>query len=152
MYCKDLLKRQRQTKIVLYCRKHKRYITSLIECKTCSDFEIKRNKPIKKVSNKRNKLEKNRFSIFTNNFNQCYYCKRKVKENEKLDLHEVYGGSNRLRSIRMGFVVPLCRKCHSNEKVINYLRILIQKEFEKTRTREEFIEITGKSYIKGDDK
>ena len=53
MYCKDLLKRQRQTKIVLYCRKHKRYITCLSLCKTCSDFEIKRNKPIKKVSNKR---------------------------------------------------------------------------------------------------
>lgn len=53
MYCKDLLKRQRQTKIVLYCRKHKRYITCLSICKTCSDFEIKRNKPIKKVSNKR---------------------------------------------------------------------------------------------------
>lgn len=53
MYCKNLLKRQRQTKIVLYCRKHKRYIISLVECKTCSDFEIKRNKPIKKASNKR---------------------------------------------------------------------------------------------------
>lgn len=53
MYCKDLLKRQRQTKIVLYCRKHKRYITCLSFCETCSDFEIKRNKPIKKVSNKR---------------------------------------------------------------------------------------------------
>lgn len=53
MYCKNLLKRQRQTKIVLYCRKYKRYISLLSECKTCSDFEIKRNKPIKKVSNKR---------------------------------------------------------------------------------------------------
>lgn len=152
MYCKNLLKRQRQKKTVFYCKKDKRYIDIFFHCQNCSDFVLVRNKPIKKVSNKRNKLEKNRFSIFTNNFNQCYYCKRKVKENEKLDLHEVYGGSNRLRSIRMGFVVPLCRNCHSNEKVINYLRILIQKEFEKTHTRQEFIEITGKSYIKGDDK
>lgn len=148
MYCKYLLKRQRQTKIVLYCRKHKRYITSLVECKICSDFEIKRNKPIKKVSNKKNKLEKNRFSNYTNNYNKCYYCGNVGT----MDLHEVYGGSNRLRSIRMGFVVPLCRKCHSNEEIINYLRIIIQKEFEKTHTREEFIEITGKSYIKGDDR
>lgn len=53
MYCKNLLKRQRQLKIVFYCRKYKKYITSLVECKTCSDFEIKRNKPIKKVGKKR---------------------------------------------------------------------------------------------------
>jgi hypothetical protein len=149
MYCKYLSKKVNGG---FKCKKYKQSIISLDSCKNCLEFDLKRNKPIKKVSNKRNKLEKNRFSIFTNNFNQCYYCKRKVKENEKLDLHEVYGGSNRLRSIRMGFVVPLCRKCHSNEKVINYLRILIQKEFEKTHTREEFIKITGKSYIKGDDK
>ena len=130
MYCKYLSK---SLKGNLRCKLLKT-ITYIDECKKCLNFEPRANKPIKKVSNKRNKLEKNRFSIFTNNFNQCYYCKRKVKENEKLDLHEVYGGSNRLRSI------------------INYLRIVIQKEFEKTRTREEFIEITGKSYIKGDDK
>ena len=150
MYCKNLLKRQRKYKPYFYCKALRKEI--ILPCdENCSNFLFVRNKPIKKVSNKRNKLEKNRFSIFTDNFNQCYYCKRKVKENEKLDLHEVYGGSNRLRSIRMGFVVPLCRKCHSNEEIINYLRIVIQKEFEKTRTREEFIEITGKSYIKGDD-
>lgn len=148
MYCKDLLKRQRQTKIVLYCRKHKRYISLLSECKNCSDFEIKRNKPIKNKTIKQKQIEKARFSNYADNYNKCYYCGNVGT----MDLHEVYGGSNRLRSIRMGFVVPLCRKCHSNEKVINYLRILIQKEFEKTRTREEFIKITGKSYIKGDDK
>lgn len=148
MYCKNLLKRQRQTKIVLYCRKHKRYIICLSFCETCSDFEIKRNKPIKNKTIKQKQIEKARFSNYTNNYNKCYYCGNVGT----MDLHEVYGGSNRLRSIRMGFVVPLCRKCHSNEKVINYLRIVIQKEFEKTRTREEFIKITGKSYIKGDDK
>lgn len=149
MYCKYLSKSLNGK---IKCRYYKRYISSLSECQNCSNLILKRNKPIKKVSNKRNKLEKNRFSIFTDNFNQCYYCKRKVKENEKLDLHEVYGGSNRLRSIKNGLVVPLCRICHSNEKIIKYLRIKLQKEFEKTHTREEFIEITGKSYIKGDDK
>lgn len=147
MYCKDLLKRQRQTKIVLYCRKHKRYITCLSICKTCSDFEIKRNKPIKSKTIKQRQIEKARFSNYTNNYNKCYYCGNVGT----MDLHEVYGGSNRLRSIKNGLVVPLCRICHSNEKIIKYLRIKLQKEFEKTHTREEFIEITGKSYIKGDD-
>lgn len=148
MYCKYLSKCLNGK---IKCRYYKRYIISLIECKSCSNLICKANKPIKKVSNKRNKIEKNRFSIFTDNFNQCYYCKKKIKENEKLDLHEVYGGSNRLRSIKNGLVVPLCRICHSNEKIIKYLRIKLQREFEKTHTREEFIKITGKSYIKGDD-
>lgn len=144
MYCKDLLKRTRNTKIVLYCRKHKRYISLLSECKNCLDFEIKRNKPIKKSSSKQKQLEKNRFSIFTTNFNKCYYCGKEGK----MDLHEIYGGSNRKRSIENGFVVPLCRLCHSNEEIIQYLRIKIQKEYEKNHTREDFIKMFGKSLIK----
>lgn len=76
--------------------------------------------------------------------NQCFYCK---KQNCRLDLHEVYGGSNRKRSIKNGLVVPLCRECHSNEQIINLLRIELQKEYEKTHSREEFIELIGKSYI-----
>lgn len=65
MYCKDLLKRTRNTKIVLYCRKHKRYISLLSECKNCLDFEIKRNKPIKKVS-------KNRITVKKETYQQVY--------------------------------------------------------------------------------
>lgn len=110
-----------------------------------------RNKPIKKKSDKQKQLEKNRYSIFTNDFTKCYYCHRKLKDDEKFDLHEVYGGSNRTRSIKNGLVVPLCRICHSSEEIIKYLRIKLQKEYEKTHSREEFIKIIGKSYIKGDD-
>ena len=50
MYCKYLSK---SLKGKIKCRYYKRYISLLSECKNCSDFEIKRNKPIKKVSNKR---------------------------------------------------------------------------------------------------
>lgn len=148
MYCKNLSKAVNGK---LKCKIKKQVIT-LDKCKNCSDFILMRNKPIKKKSNKQNKLEKNRFSIFTNNFSQCYFCKRKIKEDEKFDLHEVYGGSNRTRSMKYGLVVPLCRICHSNVKIINYLRIKLQKEFEKTHTRDDFIKIIGQSYIKGDDK
>lgn len=149
MYCKNLLKRQRQTKTVLFCKNKQRYINTLETCKSCSDFILTLNKPIKNRSNKQNKLERKRFSILTDNLKKCYYC---GTENENLDLHEVYGGSNRKRSIIMGLVVPLCRKCHCNEKLINHLRIVTQHEFEKSHSREEFIELIGKSYIKGDDK
>lgn len=143
MYCKDLLKRTRNTKIVFYCKKDKRYISIWEDCKNCSKPNLVANKPIKKVSSKQKQLEKNRYSIFTTNFNKCYYCGKEGK----MDLHEIYGGSNRKRSIENGFVVPLCRICHSNEKIIQYLRIKIQKEYEKNHTREDFIKIFGKSLI-----
>lgn len=152
MYCKNLLKRHRQTKIVFYCKKNKRYIDISLCNNNCLDFILVRNKTIKKKSDKQKQLEKNRYSIFTNDFTKCYHCHRKLKDDEKFDLHEVYGGSNRTRSIKNGLVVPLCRICHSNEDIINKLRIQLQKEYEKTHTREEFIKIIGKSYIKGDDK
>lgn len=145
MYCKYLSKSLNGK---IKCRYYKRHISLLSECQNCPDLILKRNKPIKNKTIKQKQIEKARFSNYTDNYNKCYYCGNVGT----MDLHEVYGGSNRLRSIRMGFVVPLCRKCHSNEEIINYLRKFIQKEFEKTHTREEFIEITGKSYIKGDDK
>lgn len=53
MYCKNLLKRQRQFKIVFYCKNYKRYIDYKVNYKNCSDFNLVRNKAINKVSKKR---------------------------------------------------------------------------------------------------
>lgn len=66
----------------------------------------------------------------------------------KMDPHEVYGGRNRQRSMKYGLVVPLCRRCHSNENVIKDLKVWCQKKYEETHSRDEFIKIVGKSYIK----
>ena len=140
MYCKYLSKTLQNG---FKCKKHKRYIISLNQCENCSDFILVTNKPIKNRSTKQNKIEKNRYSIFTNDFKHCFYCGRETKT----DLHEVWGGSNRKRSIKNGFVIPLCRSCHSNEKIILELRKTLQKEYEKTHTRQEFIDIIGKSSI-----
>lgn len=98
---------------------------------------------IKKRSNKLAKLERQRDKNIIKT-GRCDYCHR---ENKHLDPHEVYGGSNRKRSITNGFVKKLCRKCHSDEEIIKQLRIDTQIEFEKTHTREEFIKIIGQSYI-----
>ena len=125
------------------CKYYKRYIDYNVDCKNCSNRNLVRNKPIKNKTNKQKQLEKNRYSIFTTNLNKCYYCGKEGK----MDLHEVYGGSNRKRSIKNGLVVPLCRICHSNEEIIQYLRIKLQKEFEKTHSREDFIKLIGKSLI-----
>lgn len=74
----------------------------------------------------------------------CEFC---GKFSKRLDPHEIYGGSNRKRSIAHKFVKLLCRECHSNENIINQLKIDTQKEYEKTHTRAEFIAIVGKSYL-----
>lgn len=98
---------------------------------------------IKKRSNKLAKIERQRDKDLTKS-GICEYCGNYSK---RLDPHEIYGGSNRKRSIKYKFVKLICPRCHSNEEIINQLRIDTQKDFEKKRTREEFIKIIGKSYI-----
>lgn len=97
----------------------------------------------KKKSKKLTKLEKQRDKNIIK-YGECDFCHKKFKH---LDPHEVYGGSNRKRSILNGFVKKLCRMCHSNEKILNQLKVDTQIEFEKTHTREEFIKLIGKSYL-----
>ena len=98
---------------------------------------------IKKKSNKLAKLERQRDKDIVKE-GICEFCGRYSKQ---LDPHEIYGGSNRKRSIKNKFIKLLCRKCHDDEKVINQLRIDTQKEYMKTHTEEEFIKLIGKSYI-----
>lgn len=98
---------------------------------------------IKKKSNKLAKLERQRDKNLIKS-GICEVCGRYSK---KLDPHEIYGGSNRKRSIKHKFVKLLCRKCHDNKEIIKQLRIDTQKEYMKTHTKEEFIELIGKSYI-----
>ena len=52
MYCKNLLKRQRKYKPYFYCKALRKEI--ILPCdKNCSELNLVRKKPIKKVSNKR---------------------------------------------------------------------------------------------------
>ena len=98
---------------------------------------------IKKKSKKLAKLERQRDKDIVKE-GICEFC---GKYSKRLDPHEIFGGSNRKRSIKNKFVKLLCRECHSNEKIINQLRIDTQKKYEKTHTRQEFIDLIGKSYL-----
>lgn len=97
---------------------------------------------IKKKSKKLAKLERQRDKDIVKE-GICEFC---GKYSKRLDPHEIFGGSNRKRSIKNKFVKLICPKCHSNEAIINQLRIDTQKEYMKTHT-EEFINLIGKSYI-----
>ena len=103
---------------------------------------------IKKKSKKLAKLERQRDKNLVKE-GICEFCGNYSRH---LDPHEVYGGSNRKRSIQHKFVKLICPKCHSNETIINQLRIDTQKEYMKTHTEEEFMKLIGKSYLRRKEK
>lgn len=110
-------------------------------------------KPVKNTkmhnkSKKLTKLEKNRKSVFTDDLEHCYLCGKK-----KNDLHEVYGGRNRINSIKYNFILPLCRECHSsnqNNPIFNdYWHRQGQLYWEENiGSREEFIKAFRRNYLK----
>jgi len=103
----------------------------------------KKSVEIEKKSSKLAKLERQRDKDITKS-GICEFC---GKFSKRLDPHEVYGGSNRKRSIKYKFIKLICPECHSDENKIMQLRRDVQKQYEKAHTREEFIEIIGKSYL-----
>ncbi len=108
-----------------------------------AEQKVDRSGQLKKKSKKLAKLERQRDKGIVKS-GICEYCGEYSK---RLDPHEIYGGSNRKRSIKYKFVKLICPKCHSSENKIMQLRIDTQKKFEKTHTRAEFIAIVGKSYL-----
>lgn len=109
--------------------------------------EQQKNIKMHNKSKKLTKLEKNRKSVFTDDLEHCYLCGKK-----KNDLHEVYGGRNRINSIKFNFVLPLCRECHSNNQnnaVFNdYWHKQGQLYWEEfIGTREEFIKVFKRNYL-----
>ena len=146
--CKYITIRTKNYEKYFYCRLNKKIINYTTECIKCLKNEPRKNKGINKKTSKQIKLEKSRYSILTNDLEHCYICRFQGKKMLRDDLHEVYGGANRKRSILNGLVVPLCRKHHQNEEVISELKVATQKMYEVNHTRDEFIKLIGKSYIK----
>lgn len=103
---------------------------------------------MKKKSYKLNKLEKNRYSIITDDLDTCYLC-GKPKEH----LHEVFFGNNRINSMRYGCVIPLCATCHTKIHQDIQIDLEMKKRLEKAFIEvyecdiEYFIKIFRKNYI-----
>lgn len=98
-------------------------------------------------SKKLSKLEKERFSVFYE-LNACCYCGSIYQ----LTKHEIFEGRNRQSSMKHGFVLPLCLKCHrelqEDADFIDYWKIKAQKYFEENiGTREEFLKIFRRNYL-----
>lgn len=144
-----------------YVCKHTNKEIKLNDCKNCPYKEYKKqiNKSLqnrcrpllttaelKKKSKKLAKLERDRFSLFTDDLDHCIIC-GKGKEH----FHEIYPGAFRLRSIKEHMVLPLCsfhhRLIHNDVKLSLYWKQLGQKIFEKHHLRDEFIKAFGRSYL-----
>ena len=143
----------------LECKKQKKII-NIRECNSCKYKEYKctefsknsanstlKNSTLHKKGAKLVKLERNRFSAFTDDLDHCIICKRK-----KEHLHEIFFGSNRQKSMQYNFVIPLCHECHTemhiNKEWQEYWHVKGQEYWERfIGSREEFIEVFGKSYL-----
>ena len=146
--CKYITIRTKNYEKYFYCRLNKKIINYTTECIKCVKNEPRKNKGINKKTSKQMKLEKSRYSILTDDLEHCYICRFQGKKVLRDDLHEVYNGANRKRSILNGLVVPLCRKHHQNEEILSELKVATQRMYEVNHTRDEFIKLIGKSYIK----
>lgn len=100
---------------------------------------------MKNKSSKLAKLERNRFSILTDNLDYCIICGQK-----KQDLNEIYPGRNRQNSMKYGCVIPMCRNCHTkytNDRNLQlYWMKLCQKKFNEIY-EEDFLSIFRRNYL-----
>lgn len=100
---------------------------------------------MKVKSKKLAKLERDRFSIITDDLSTCIICGM-----PKQDLNEIFCGRNRQNSMKYGLVIPMCRKCHTEytnnrDMQLKWMK-LGQKKFEELY-EEEFIDIFKRNYI-----
>jgi hypothetical protein len=110
------------------------------------------------------KRHKRAKSIFPQPEGECFLCARLEHfpiYHKHLEAHHIFFGCNHQQSDRYGFLVNLCAHhhrgdaegdkdaVHSEDKndYADYIRRWAQFEYEKTHTREEFIEIFGKSWL-----
>lgn len=101
---------------------------------------------MKNKSNKLAKLEKNRFSILTNDLIHCVVHNNIIAD----DINEVFMGRNRQNSMKWGLCIPLCRPCHDkyhiDRKMQEYFMKEAQIKFEETYPDEDFLKIFLRNY------
>lgn len=141
------------------CKRNKQEIC-LRNCSNCPYKEYKmqqctldknktqKNRKIsfKQKSSKLAKLERNRFSLFTDDLEHCIICNKKKKH-----MHEIFCGRNRQNSMRYGLCLPICELCHNkyqNNAVFNLKwHKKGQAMFNKTYPNLKFEDIFKKNYL-----
>lgn len=137
MQCKYLKIRTKKGIKYGYCTLYKKEVG--FKC-NCTEKEYKTYKPINKRTNRLNKIEKSRYSIIYQDLNKCCVC-GKNKDN----LHEVFYGSYRIKSIEYGCVIPLCfehhRLIHDNKDMDLKYKKMFENKFKEFYPNLNFNEI-----------
>lgn len=99
-------------------------------------------------SKKLSKLEKERFSVFYDDLSLCMNC----GSTYRMTKHEVFEGRNRINSMKYGFVLPLCMRCHQElQEDISFndkWKKKSQMYFEEhIGTRDDFLSIFRRNYL-----
>lgn len=158
--CKNFKKRTKKYKAFFYCSLLKREIT-FEECSHCKNknykeySKLKSNSEIKKRTTKQAKIERDRYSLFTEDMDHCIECGL-----PGINKHEIfYGSGKRKLSIKYGLVIPLCTCKHHdqvNKHGIHFDTELRDKWHKKGqamfmkhygKTADEFKEIFGRKYL-----
>jgi hypothetical protein len=148
MYCKYLLKRQKNYKPIWWCKIKKQQV--ILPCyENCSGLILKTNKPIKKVSNKR--ITQNTKSIMPKD---DLWSTEKFTGSHK---HHIFGGANRELSEEDGLFIYLTPEMHNmsdkgihfNKTFMEYAHSIGQLSYMQyyNKTKEEFIARYGKNYL-----
>lgn len=100
---------------------------------------------MKSRTSKRRYFEENRWSIFTDDMEHCYFCKQPIVEK-----HEILYGSNRINSMKWGYVLPLCRihhnMFHKNHRLSMEWMAKCQEHFVGKYSLYEWMEIFHRNY------
>lgn len=108
---------------------------------------------MKQRSSKLAKLERERKSLFTDDLEHCIICGK-----SPVNKHEIFGGRNRLNSIKYDLVIPLCtcehhdqvnrRGIHFDKKLRDEWHIKGQLKFIESYPNLVFEDIFKKNYLK----
>ena len=160
-YCIHLKKRKNKP----YCNLLKNEI-NFYQCQKCDNKEYKSNNgqikknaqlqektspkkaKMKNKSKKLAKLERNRFSVFTDD-DKCFVCGSKYL----LTWNEIYRGKNRPNSMVYGFCLRMCLNCHQKYQedidFNDYWHKKAQHHWESNiGSREQFIATFRRNYLK----
>ena len=107
---------------------------------------------------RKKKRKKHRASILHEKDGTCYLCmklNRDYRIHKTIHEHHVYGGANRAVSEAEGFKVYLClghhidgpEAVHNNQGNMRIIQEDCQRAYEKTHTRQQFRELTGRNYL-----
>lgn len=81
------------------------------------------------------------------NTTKCAFC----GTTKNLERHHLLCGAQRGKADKYGLVIDICHTCHmrvhASPELMEKCRKFGQKKFEKTRTREEFIQEFGRNYL-----